>query len=85
LLKSGALECADKDGRVVAGRRLGYLGLAHRTQIDLTRERKAHCDRRAETTGETSPLCILEDDKHTLVLLAPTRGALSESRRRSQA
>ena len=48
LLKAGALEYADDDGRVFLGRKLYFLGLVYQQQFDLTRECRAFLARVAE-------------------------------------
>ena len=69
LLKAGFLEYADKDGRVFLGRKLFFLGLAYQSQLDLTRECKSYLDQLAETTRETSQLCMLDGDKYTVAMM----------------
>ncbi len=69
LLKTGVLEHADKEGRVFLGRKLYFLGLAYQAQLDLTRECRAYLDELAETTRETSQLCMLDGDKYTVAMM----------------
>ena len=69
LLKAGILEYSDKEGRVFLGRKLYFLGLAYQSQFDLTRECRAYLDHLAETTRETSQLCMLDGDKYTVAMM----------------
>jgi DNA-binding IclR family transcriptional regulator len=68
LLKAGLLEPAD-DGRVFLGRKLYFLGVAYQQQFDLTRECRAYLDKLAETTRETSQLCMLDGNKYTVAMM----------------
>ena len=69
MLKAGVLEYADKEGRVFLGRKLYFLGLAYQSQLDLTRECRSYLDELAETTRETSQLCMLDRDKYTVAMM----------------
>jgi DNA-binding IclR family transcriptional regulator len=69
MLKAGILEYADKEGRVFLGRKLYFLGLAHQSQFDLTRECRSYLDELAETTRETSQLCMLDGNKYTVAMM----------------
>ena len=69
MLKAGVLEYADKEGRVFLGRKLYFLGLAYQSQLDLTRECRSYLDELAETTRETSQLCMLDGDKYTVAMM----------------
>ena len=69
MLKTGVLEYADKEGRVFLGRKLYFLGLAYQSQLDLTRECRSYLDELAETTRETSQLCMLDRDKYTVAMM----------------
>jgi DNA-binding IclR family transcriptional regulator len=68
LLKAGLLEPADGDGRVFLGRKLYFLGLAYQQQFDLMRECRSYLDYLAETTRETSQLCLLGGNKYTVAM-----------------
>jgi DNA-binding IclR family transcriptional regulator len=69
MLKAGMLEYADKEGRVFLGRKLYFLGLAYQSQFDLTRECRSYLDELAETTRETSQLCMLDGNKYTVAMM----------------
>ncbi|MCP3476840.1 IclR family transcriptional regulator [Bradyrhizobium sp. CCGUVB1N3] len=69
MLAAGILEYADKEGRVFLGRKLYFLGLAYQSQFDLTRECRSYLDELAETTRETSQLCMLDGDKYTVAMM----------------
>ena len=69
LLKAGALEYADDDGRVFLGRKLYFLGLVYQQQFDLTRECRAFLLRVAEETRETAQFCMLDGNKYTVVMM----------------
>ena len=69
LIKAGALEYADDDGRVFLGRKLYFLGLVYQQQFDLTRECRAFLARVAEETRETAQFCMLDGNKYTVVMM----------------
>ncbi|MBV8918418.1 IclR family transcriptional regulator [Bradyrhizobium sp.] len=69
MLKAGVLEYADKEGRVFLGRKLYFFGLAYQSQFDLTRECRSYLDELAETTRETSQLCMLDGNKYTVAMM----------------
>lgn len=69
LIKAGALEYADNDGRVFLGRKLYFLGLVYQQQFDLTRECRAFLARVAEETRETAQFCMLDGNKYTVVMM----------------
>jgi DNA-binding IclR family transcriptional regulator len=69
LIKAGALEYADDDGRVFLGRKLYFLGLVYQQQFDLTRECRAYLVRIAEETRETAQFCMLDGNKYTVVMM----------------
>ena len=69
MLTTGVLEYADKEGRVFLGRKLYFLGLAYQSRFDLTRECRSYLDELAETTRETSQLCMLDGNKYTVAMM----------------
>jgi DNA-binding IclR family transcriptional regulator len=66
LLRQGALEYRDEDGRVFLGRKLYFFGAAYAEQFDLMRECERLLAKLAEETRETAQMCLLEGDKYTV-------------------
>ena len=69
LVNEKILEVFDAEGRVFLGRKLYYLGMAYTEQFDLTREAEKHLKALTRKTGETSQLCMIENDKYSVVMM----------------
>ena len=66
LLRQGALEYRDGEGRVFLGRKLFFLGAAYADELDLMRECERLLVQLAEETRETAQMCLLEGNKYTV-------------------
>jgi DNA-binding IclR family transcriptional regulator len=66
LLRQGALEYRDREGRVFLGRKLYFLGTAYADELDLMRECDRLLGKLAEETRETAQMCLLEGNKYTV-------------------
>ena len=69
LVNEKMLEVVDAEGRVFLGRKLYYLGVAYAEHFDLTREAEKHLKALTRKTGETSQLCMVENDKYSVVMM----------------
>lgn len=69
LVEQGFLERVDGEGRVFLGRKLHFLGMAYLDNFDLTRYAQPFLEEITKQTRETSQLCMLDQNKYTVVLM----------------
>lgn len=67
LTDAGLLETFGDDGRLFFGKRLYLYGMDFLRQNDLIRRGRDEVERLAREIGETSELCMLHNDKYTIV------------------
>jgi DNA-binding IclR family transcriptional regulator len=69
LVEQGILERVGGDGRVFLGRKLHFLGMAYLDNFDLTRYAQPFLEEITKQTMETSQLCMLDQNKYTVILM----------------
>ena len=69
LLDHNIVQYFDAEGRVFLGRKLYFFGRSYLREFDLAREAEAHLSHLAQSTRETSQLCMVEGDKYTVVMM----------------